>query len=310
MTAATAGRIHSVTVDRHDVGRHRPDGAQRDRFLAQRGQHPLDVVQEDPARAHDEHAARLEAAPVRVEQVGRPVQRHDRLSGAGTAGDHGEALPGSPDRLVLLGLDGGDDVAHGVAAGACQGREQGAVADHYQIGAVRVAIQQVVLDPDHPVTAAAQHSASDDMHGIGRCRPVERLGGRGAPVDHQGFVVGVANPDPADVADLTVCPIEPAEDQPLVLGVEHGEPLGRLEREHITLVETGAVLLADEGTAVGLIERPSGRSHLLRGASGLGETCVDKIDMRLLLGQLALDRAGVLSQEERSLLRGRTSEYR
>ena len=136
------------------------------------------------------------------------------------------------------------------------------------------------------------------MHGIGRCRSVERLGGRGAPVDHQGFVVGVANPDPADVTDLAVCPIQSAEDQSVVLGVEHGEPLRRLEREHIALVEAGAVFLADEGTAIGLIERPSGSRHLLRGASGLGETSVDKIDMRLLLGQLALDRAGVLSQEE------------
>ena len=87
--------------------------------------------------------------------------------------------------------------------------------------------------------------------GLGRGGAVERLGGRGAPVDHQRLVVLVAHADAADVADLAVGAVEPAEDQALVLGVEDGEPLGGLEGEDVALVEPGAVLLADVGLAVG-----------------------------------------------------------
>ena len=61
--------------------------AQRDRGLAEAGQHPLDVAHEDAARADDQHAAALVAAAVGVEQVRRAVQRDDGLAGAGAAGD-------------------------------------------------------------------------------------------------------------------------------------------------------------------------------------------------------------------------------
>src|ERR671920_489007 len=47
-----------------------------------------------------------------------------------------------------------------------------------------------------------------------------------SPVDDQRLVVGVTHPDPAHVADLPVVAVQPAEDQPFVLGVEDGEPLG------------------------------------------------------------------------------------
>jgi hypothetical protein len=83
-----------------------------------------------------------------------------------------------------------------------------------------------------------------------------------------------------------------------VFGVEHREPLRRLEGEHVALVQSGAVLLTHEAVAIRLVQRPPGGGHLLSGPSCLGQTCIDQIDMRLLFGQLALDRAGVLSQEE------------
>ena len=159
--------------------------------------------------------------------------------------------------------------------------------------------QQVVLDPDHPVARAAQHPTTDDLHRVDRGRPVERLGRRRPPVDHQGLVVDVADPDPADVADLTVGAIQPTEHQTLVLGVQHGETLGGLEREHVALVQTGAVLLADEAAPVGLVEVRALGGHLLGGASRFLETGVDEIHVRLLDGQLVLQRR--LLQEEPGL---------
>ena len=130
-----------------------------------------------------------------------------------------------------------------------------------------------------------------DLHRIARGGPVERLGGRCAPVDDQRFVVGVADADPADVADLTVGAVQPAEDQPFLLGVQHRQPPSGLEGEDVALVQTGAVLLANVGVAVGLIKRKPGSRDLLGGSGRLGEPGVHEIDMSLFDGQLALQGA-------------------
>ncbi|CAM5416092.1 hypothetical protein BSAF29S_02732 [Bacillus safensis subsp. safensis] len=79
----------------------------------------------------DQDAARV-PAPVLVEQVGRPVQGDGGLAGAGTALHVGHGGGGGADDQVLLGLDGGHDVPHGVGAGPAERGHQGAVADHGQ----------------------------------------------------------------------------------------------------------------------------------------------------------------------------------
>ena len=81
-----------------------------------------------------QHAGALEPAPVAVEQVRGPVQGDRRLAGARAALDQGHAAGRGADRLVLLALDGGDDVAHPVALGPGQRGQQGAVADHRDRG--------------------------------------------------------------------------------------------------------------------------------------------------------------------------------
>ena len=121
---------------------------QRDRGLAERRQHPLDVAHEHAARADDQHAATLVAAAVGVEEVRRAVQRDDRLAGAGAAGDRHDALAGRADRLVLLGLDGRDDRVHGPVTGPRELRHQRALADDRQVG-LDTGVEQLVLDPDH-----------------------------------------------------------------------------------------------------------------------------------------------------------------
>ena len=130
------------------VAGHRADGAQGDRILTQAGQDAFDVVHEHRAGADDEDAAALEAPPVGVEKVRRPVQGHDGLAGAGAAGDDRDAGVVGADRLVLLGLDGGDDVLHAGAARPRQRRHERALADDGQVVDVGFGVQQVVLDAD------------------------------------------------------------------------------------------------------------------------------------------------------------------
>ena len=91
------GRL--VVAGRADAVDDLAERAQRDGGLAERGQHPLDVAHEDAAGSDDQHAAGLVTTAVGVEEVRRPVQRHDGLAGAGAAGDRRDALataPGSP----------------------------------------------------------------------------------------------------------------------------------------------------------------------------------------------------------------------
>ena len=105
---------------RQQVGQH----DQLDAGLAERRQHLLDVAEEQPVRADDEHALALEREPVRVEQVGGAVQRHDGLAGARAALHDQDPGQLGPDDLVLLALDGGDDVAEPAGAGRLERRQE------------------------------------------------------------------------------------------------------------------------------------------------------------------------------------------
>ena len=93
-----------------DVGHQVAEGGDLHARLAQAGEHLLDVRQEHAVGAHDQDPLTLEREAVAVEQVGGPVQRHDRLAGAGTALDDQDAGQLRADDDVLFDLDGGDDV--------------------------------------------------------------------------------------------------------------------------------------------------------------------------------------------------------
>ena len=84
--------------------------------LAEGGQHLLDVAQEGAVGADDQDAGAGQLAAVRVEQVGGAVQADRGLAGARGA-LHADRLGerGAHD-VVLVGLDGRDDVAHRAAA--------------------------------------------------------------------------------------------------------------------------------------------------------------------------------------------------
>jgi hypothetical protein len=136
-----------------------------------------------------------------------------------------------------------------------------------------------------------QHPAPDHLHRIARGSSIERLGRRCPPVDDEWLIVRVADANTADVANVTVGAVQPAEDQALLLGVQHGQPASCLEGKDVALVQAGTVLLANVGVAIGLVEGEAGPRDLLGGPGRLGEPGVHQIHMSLLGGQLALEGA-------------------
>ncbi len=150
------------------------------------------------------------------------MQRHRRLAGSRTALDHEDAGQGRADDLVLLALDGADDVAHVACPGLAQGGEErtGATEDQpvgeqaftavarrpTRVGrrhGMPVGVHEVlVLQPEHGPATHRQMPAPRQPLGIETGRPVERLGDRGAPVDHQRLVVRARNGEAADVERL------------------------------------------------------------------------------------------------------------
>ena len=274
--------------------------------LTEARQDSLDVGHEGSRRADHEDTAALETPAVGVQEVGGSVQRDDGLAGARTTADDGDAAGRCPDRLVLLGLDGGDDVAHRVPTGPRQRRHQRAFTHHRQVLGRTLGAEQVVLDADDLGALVAQDATPDDAEAVGRGRAVERLGRRGPPVDHERLVLGVADADPADVQALQVgrgscrrllvaaVGVEPAEHQALVLGVQLGDPPGRREHQDVTLVQAGLLLVADTAdilrlSALMTLDRDPGRR------SGAASTrVVDPVDVLLLELQFSpLDRLGI-----------------
>ena len=162
-------------------------------------------------------------------------------------------MVGGADRLVLLGLDGGDDVPHGAAPGAGEGGHQSAFPEDREIR-LGSGVEQIVLQTDDLVVAAAQHPPPDHIHGVDLGGAVEGLGGGCAPVDHQRLILGVTDPETADVAGLREAQVETAEDKSLVFRVEDGEAFGCLIGEGVTLEERGPGLLTQIVAPVGLID--------------------------------------------------------
>lgn len=176
------------------------------------------MFQESGIGSHHENAVAFQAFPLRVEQVGDAVQRHNGFAGSGTTLDHHDAGVVQPDDLVLLGLDGGDDIAHLLAARCVHRGEQGRVT----VLVVTGAPQHLVGEVDQ--SAPARVELAPPAHVLrmrgGRC--VERPRGRGAPIEQQRFefVVLVEDSDPPDVGTFARQCVQPAEAQPVVGDVQ------------------------------------------------------------------------------------------
>ena len=267
-----------------EVGQHRELHA----GFTERGQHLLDVGEEQPVGPDDQHALVLEREPVGVEEVGGAVQGDDRLAGARPALHHQHARERRADDLVLLALDGGDDVAHAAGPGRLQRGDEGAVA--LQAGSFaqveRVLAEELVLDPEQLAAARGEVPAAGQAHRVTAGRPVEGLGHRRPPVDHHRLLPPVRHgqaPDVEGLAAVVGVTIDAAEQQRRVAQVELGQPVGDGVEDDVALEASllGAAL-AHLDHALQPVRR---RARLL-------EAVVRTVDVGLLSSQVGMDRHG------------------
>ena len=206
------------------------------------------------------------------------MESDDGLARAGPTADDRRAAGGCADGFVLFLLDRRHDAVHRRVTCAAEAGQQRALTDDHEVIGRVLGIQQVVFDSDDLVAGTAQHPSADDAGRILRGRLIENSCRRGAPVDEQDVPILVADADPADVARLAVEQVQPAEDQPVVRGVERRQPSRRLVDHRVALDE--ATLIADVATGEALRDQRLG--HLGR----FFESAVDDVDVGLLDGKL------------------------
>ncbi len=279
-------------IGEHDLG---------DPGLAERRQHPLDVAQEHPVRPDDEHPLVFEREPVGVEQIRGAVQGHDGLAGAGSTLHHQHPGLRRTDDLVLLALDGGDDVAEGARAAAFERGQQRRVAAQLVLtDGIGAAIESlVVADPEVPLAEqlvfdAEQLLALDgempapgDAHRIATGGAVERFGDGCPPVDHDGLAVFVGHRQPADVEALEPVgrlrvPVDPPEDQRGIAEVEVGQPLHQRLVERVAL-EAGLERAAEIGLGH-VAHTPRRRTTGVQAVVRVIDVCLLCGKIRVLLG--------------------------
>ena len=294
-----------VALDLRDLGRvvgaHRVlrlqagGGRELHVLLAERRQHLVDVAQEDRVRPDEQHPAVPEALPVRVEQVRGTVQRDGRLAGAGTTGDDEHTRDRRADRLVLLGLDGRDDVAHPSRARTLERGEQRALADDRQVRLVGcVAVEDLVVEADDhaPLPGTGEEVApAHDVHRLDRGRAVEGLGDRCAPVDDDRVALLVGDGDAPDVVGagrlavaVPVAQVEPPEAERQVADVERGEAPAREVLGHVPL-ETGLVGAAPPHLGVAPGHPPGGLPHGVEEPVGVVDVALLRRQLGMTIGQ-------------------------
>jgi hypothetical protein len=180
---------------------------------------------------------------VTVEEERGTVEGDRGLPRARTALDDEEAGERAADDGVLLGLDGGDDIAHPAGAMTGQSREQGSFALQVRplIIVEGLDVEHIVLDPGDLPVGGHEVTAAGDAFGGGRGRLVETLRGRCSPVDEDLLTLRIGETDAADVGGVVlVDEVEATEAQSLLGAVEADELIFVQGGEGITF---GAVLV-------------------------------------------------------------------
>ena len=271
----------------HTELRLEPGGGGEAHFVfTERRQHLVDVAEEDRTRPDEEHTLAPEPLAVRVEEIRHAVQRDRGLPGAGTAAH--DQHPGhiGSDRFVLLGLDRGDDVAHAPGAGPIERGEQGRFAHGGEArGVGGIAIEDLVVDAGevapHAGTGQEVAAPHHPHRGDGR-GPVERLGDRRPPVDHQRLLLFVVDGEAPDIEALVgggelLGAVETAEDQRRIADVQRGQAAPGDIAGDIAL-ESGLVGPAGTDLRKALGDPSGGGTHRV-------ETGVRRVDVRLLGGK-------------------------
>ena len=261
--------------------------------LAEAGEDLLDVAEEEAVGPDHEQALALEREPVGVEQVGGPVEGDDRLAGAGPALHHQHAGQLGPDDLVLLALDGGDDVGEAAGAHLLEGGDERALApdlaalvDDRQRAAEepgRLA-EQLVLDGQQLAAPRGEVAAAHEPHRHPAGGPVEGLGHGRPPVDHEGLAVHVGHRQATDVegvATLALGAVDPAEHEAGVAQLQGRQPLRDVALDHLPL-------------PAGLLRAALADLHHRAQTGGLDpravEAVVGTIDVSLLSGKVGMRR--------------------
>ena len=116
------------------------------------------------------------------------MQPDGGLARAGSALHGEELVQGGPDDLVLLGLNGGDDVEHLARASPLElGQQRVAAAQPGGRGLVTDAAEEVVGHSDDGAAVDHDLATPGQPQGILGAGPVEGDGHRGPPVDHHGI---------------------------------------------------------------------------------------------------------------------------
>lgn len=239
--AVGAGGVHA--------GEQFGDRRQQHAGLTERGQHVADVAEEGRVGPDDQHGPLGELFPVRVQQIRGPVQRDRGLPGARPSlDDEHPALRGADD-VVLLGLDGRDDVAHPARAGAGQRGEQ------HLVGVVRLVsgaggvgeIHDLVVQVGDRASLRGDVPPAAQPHRFISGREIERPRDGSPPVDQQWGPLGVVLPDSdaPDVMGDSVAPVDTSETESRDGGIQRGERGGVLGDADIALhprLSTGAEL--------------------------------------------------------------------
>ena len=208
-----AANRHRLVGPHLGLGRDVADGRLHDSFLAQCGQDLCDVAQEGPARTQDQNALACQLGVV-VEQERGPMEPHGGLAGAGSPLDGQELLQGRPDDLVLLGLNGGDDVEHLAGPRPLELRQEGVTTP--QSGGrsiVPEVAEEVVGHRNHGSTINHDLAPTGQPQGVLGAGSVEGHSHRGPPVDDDRIRVGVFHVTPADAPGRTVLFVDPPEEE-------------------------------------------------------------------------------------------------
>jgi hypothetical protein len=232
------------------------------------------------------------------------VERDDRLAGTGATLHHQDPGKLGANDLVLLTLDGGDDVAEPTGAGLLQGGDQRTVAPHLaRLVTVVVAVvdhpefavehpgtlaEQLVLDAEQLPAPGGEVSAPHQPHRRPAGGPVEGLGDGCPPVDHQGFLVLVGDGHAADVEGVATGGaglVDAPEHQAGITEVQIVEAAGDAALDDLPLP---AGLLGP--TLPDLDHRP----QLCRRLPSTFQAVVGTIDVRLLGGQIRMSGQALL----------------
>ena len=197
-----------VGTDTH-LGHEVSQDRELDPGLTQGREHLFDIPEEQTIGADDQHTLTLEREAMRVEQIGRSMQGHDGLARPRTSLDHEHPGQRGADDLVLLALDGGDDVTEATGTRRLERAEQRTLTGHHWLGLGRghpqrgeSVAEQFVLDTQQLSATGGEVTTAGQPHRRPAGGPIERLCDRCPPIHDDGILITVGDRDTSDVEAL------------------------------------------------------------------------------------------------------------